>query len=102
MDLAIGYLDKVTADHVIGWAWNPGRPEETVEVDLYCDGDVVLRVAADRYRQDLLAAGKGTGRYGFSIAGLRSILPGGRHLIGARIADGGPDLRGSPCLVEID
>lgn len=101
MDRALGYLDSVSADRIVGWAWDPDRAEAVKGIELYCDGQLLARVTADQHRDDLLQAGKGTGRYGFVVAGLRPVLGEGQHLIEARIAGTETALCGSPCLLSV-
>ncbi len=50
-----------------GWAFNPDHPRTPVALEI-CAGDTrVGSVMANRFRADLLEAGLGDGRCGFSI-----------------------------------
>jgi GT2 family glycosyltransferase/glycosyltransferase involved in cell wall biosynthesis len=95
-----GYLERVEPGLVAGWAWMPEAPDEVVALDILLGGRAVLRVAADRFRADLLKAGRGSGRYGFQVQGLAALLESGRELLSVRLADGGADLAGSPRWLE--
>ena len=81
-----GYLDRVTCDRIDGWAWNSGRPNDPVDVDIY-DGSTRLATAtANQYHSDLVAAGKGNGSHGFSYALPASLKDGRAHTIKLMIA----------------
>ncbi|MGE0682733.1 MAG: glycosyltransferase [Candidatus Binatia bacterium] len=93
---AIGSIDRLDFTEVSGWAWDPAKPTEPIDIEIL-DGDVVvLRVPADRFRTDLRDAGVGDGRHGFSIRNLVGILPFSRHRVRVRRATDGRDLPGSP------
>ena len=69
-----GWIDVVTrnavgdqARFVEGWAWDWERPNEPVWVRVYFQGRLVGEGLADRYREDLVAAGKGNGRHGYRV-----------------------------------
>jgi glycosyltransferase involved in cell wall biosynthesis len=64
---AVGWVETLRSDRVSGWVWNPAEPSKRQQVMVEVDGVVVGSGVADRFRQDLLAAGKGDGRYGFRI-----------------------------------
>jgi SGNH hydrolase-like domain, acetyltransferase AlgX len=63
-----GRLESVVDGRAIGWAWDPERPEEAIEVEVLVDGREVGAGLADIERQVLAAAGMGEGRYGFDVA----------------------------------
>lgn len=45
-----GFVDQNERDRIIGWAWNPSRPDAVVELEIL-DGDVpLLTVTADQPR----------------------------------------------------
>ncbi len=68
---AEGFLEEV-GPRVTGWAWLPAEPARRLRLSIQLDagsGNVLrLDTLADRYRGDLQSAGKGDGRYGFSMA----------------------------------
>jgi Hint domain len=51
-----------------GWAQDAAAPEVPVELELLCGGQAVLRFLANRYRDDLRAAGLGSGCHAFELA----------------------------------
>ena len=63
-----GNLDRLTTLSASGWAWLPNRPESSVEIEAVLDGRLLGSTRANKLRRDLLAAGKGTGRYGFLLS----------------------------------
>jgi hypothetical protein len=98
--VARGYLDSVSRTHVFGWAWDPARPDEPVEVEVLDNNEVIARVTANRYRADLETACVGGGRHGFEM-----VIPGGlspltRHAIAARTAADGVMLGNAPLVIE--
>jgi hypothetical protein len=64
---AIGNVDYISDDGVVyGWAWNPAKPGERVEIEMLIDGVVADSIVARLYRDDLQKAGIDDGFYGFS------------------------------------
>ena len=51
-------------------------PDAALPVEILADGQVIATVTAEDFREDLLAAGKGNGRHGFSFARAASESPG--------------------------
>ncbi len=92
----IGNVDVISHERISGWAWNPANPQESVVVEIYDGPDLLIRLRADAFREDLLKAGIGTGRYGFQVPDPAALLPLARHQIGVRRALDGVDLVGSP------
>jgi hypothetical protein len=96
-----GHIDAVSPRLIEGWAQSVDHPEAPVCLDIYAGGELIGQTLANRYREDLEAAGLGSGRHGFSFAvpdGLM-LLPGTvevrRSLDGARrraIASGDPSV----------
>ena len=63
----IGKFERVTADYLEGWVQDLSAPECPVQVEIVADGAVVAAVLANRHRDDLLAAGLGSGRHAFRV-----------------------------------
>ncbi len=77
-----GYVDGTGPGCVFGWAADRARPGEPVRLVVVHRGQVVAEGVTALEREDVIAAGEGTGRPGFRIA-----LPEGlTRLPGARIA----------------
>jgi hypothetical protein len=62
-----GYVDRIGAEIISGWAQNVDHPEAPVCVDIYADGCWVGQTLANRYRGDLERAGLGSGRHSFEF-----------------------------------
>jgi len=60
-----GVLDFIAGCNLGGWAWHTGRPAERVSVLLRHRGEILARLVADGFRQDLFEAGIGDGAHGF-------------------------------------
>jgi MoaA/NifB/PqqE/SkfB family radical SAM enzyme len=66
-DLLEGYLDTAPDGVVSGWVWSPSRPELRFPVTCRLDGRRRADAVANGFRADLVAAGKGDGRYAFAF-----------------------------------
>jgi len=62
-----GYVDRITAECVAGWAQNLDHPEAPVCLDIFAGGELIGRVLANRYREDLESAGRGSGYHSFAF-----------------------------------
>jgi hypothetical protein len=62
-----GFLDRVSATLVEGWAQNPLDPEQPVMLDVCVEGIVVAQIFADHHRADLAQAGMGSGCHAFRV-----------------------------------
>ena len=63
----IGYLDKVGAGMVQGWACHVPEISRRLVVRLYLDDQFVAEGVADQQRDDVRDAGHGDGQYGFQL-----------------------------------
>ncbi|MGC8475665.1 MAG: Hint domain-containing protein, partial [Acetobacteraceae bacterium] len=93
-----GFLDPPTADRIDGWARDGGAHPVLLEV--LVDGGLVARLPADRFREDLHAAGIGDGRHGFSVSLPVPLSLDRRHEITVRRAADGALLPGAPRVLE--
>ena len=71
-----GFVDRVSADSVEGWAQNIEHPEAPVCLDIYTNGRLIGQVLANRYREDLAKARLGSGRHGFVFTPPRGLTIG--------------------------
>jgi hypothetical protein len=62
-----GFVDLVGADLIGGWAQNLDHPEAPVSLDILAGGLLIGRVLANRYREDLAHAGRGSGCHSFAF-----------------------------------
>lgn len=83
-----------------GWAWDRGRPDAPVNVDIFDGGNRIATVAADGFRQDLLSAGIGNGYHAFSFDLPSNLRDGRQHLISVRFSATGGDLWNTPKAVS--
>lgn len=60
-----GFIDAVEDGRIFGWALDPRAPSEKLMVELYHGRTLLDRVVADRYREDLVDYGDGSGRHAF-------------------------------------
>ena len=73
-----GYIDRIRSTSIAGWAQNADAPEAPVCLDIFANGKPIGRVLANIYREDLKAAGLGSGRHAFNFIRRRpapSLLP---------------------------
>jgi len=60
----IGFQDASTPV-VSGWAWDSGSPGARLCIEIRIDGEPLVQVIAQEYREDLKQAGIGDGRHGY-------------------------------------
>jgi glycosyltransferase involved in cell wall biosynthesis len=78
------HIDHAAAQYMTGWAWQPGRPDSPLAIEL-CDGEEVLgETRADRFRDDLKSAGKANGRCMFTLAIPAALFDGKPHILSLR------------------
>jgi glycosyltransferase involved in cell wall biosynthesis len=83
-----GYCDLVDG-HVRGWVWQPSDPHHSVDVSIFVDGKFLARTTASSARQDLRAAGIGSGSYGFSVSLPKQLRDGTPRNVDVVVADTG-------------
>jgi hypothetical protein len=62
-----GFVDRVLAGEVLGWAFDPNKPNRRVHITAWFEGEIVAEALADLPRKDLVRGGKGDGRHGFNL-----------------------------------
>ena len=60
-----GCIDHCTPTEMDGWAFDAATSDAPVPLEILVDGEVIGAAVADRFRRDLLQAGKGRGCCGF-------------------------------------
>jgi hypothetical protein len=60
------YIDAVDDRRIAGWVYDDARPDEPITLEVMAGDRVVAKLAANVFRKDLAAAGKGNGWHGFS------------------------------------
>ena len=62
-----GYVDSSRDGRILGWVYDRFRPRKRLDVEIYSAGSLVGTTRADIFRNDLVRANIGDGRYGFSF-----------------------------------
>lgn len=91
-----GWHDGADCNFIYGWGWDRNQPNTPISVDIYADGILIGTVTADRFRQDLLAAGKGNGYHGFIMQTPASLRDGQPHTIRVRFTGSVLNLSATP------
>lgn len=94
-----GSLESVDCGSIVGWAWDARQPNAPVNVEVLIDGVSQGQVTANEARPDLVAAGKGDGRHGFSLPTPQAAKDNRVHTIAVRFPDGGA-LANSPRTLQ--
>ena len=92
-----GYIDRIRATSIAGWAQNSDAPEAPVCLEFFVDGELIGRALANSYREDLKRAGLGSGRHAFTFtppAGL-AFAPA-RSRCAARLDGAALDIQAQP------
>jgi glycosyltransferase involved in cell wall biosynthesis len=100
-----GHHDEATCIAISGWAWDANRPNTPLFVDIYDSDTLIVTLKADKFRQDLVYAGKGDGRHAFHFAVPPWLKDGRQHLIRVKVSGTNFDLASTPkqinCELEI-
>lgn len=91
-----GYHGATTCEHVVGWVWDPGRPDVTIHVDVFHADSFLVRLPADLHRPDLEEAGIGNAAHGFAYTLPPSVREAGTGQIEVRVAVAGLPLHRTP------
>lgn len=62
-----GWVERCTEEKVDGWVWCPEHQEARIPLSVWIGDRLIGMLVADALRHDLVASGKGDGRYGFSF-----------------------------------
>jgi hypothetical protein len=87
-----GYCDTVDS-HLRGWVWRPRDPHASVDVSVFVDGGFLTRTTASELRDDVRAAGFGSGAYGFVVPLPKQLRDGTPRQIDVVVADAGTFLK---------
>lgn len=85
-----GTLESASCTEAHGWAWDPMFPTKPTSVEVLVDGVYKATIPANIFRQDLLTAGRGDGRHGFSWPIPAALKDGRKHRITVRFAESDP------------
>src|SRR6266542_76847 len=78
------HIDYADWTGIRGWVWDPEAPEKRVLLEVLDGDNRLATVMASEYRADLVEAGVGDGRHGFSIPLSETLLPFARHILHLR------------------
>ncbi|MFY9573627.1 MAG: hypothetical protein WAV20_19690 [Blastocatellia bacterium] len=97
-----GFQDIADCNVIAGWAWDPNQPNTPINVDVYFDNDNFSSIIApaDKFRQDLLDAGKGNGFHGYSFPTPAVLKDGHTHTIRVKFSGTNVDLGNTPKMVN--
>lgn len=86
-DVQTGYFDDFDGNTIVGWGWNPSKPDTAIPVHVSITskdtGEPVgdFHPTAAIHREDLSAEGIGNGAHGFRIQMNWDALPDGIYLV---------------------
>ncbi|GGM86351.1 hypothetical protein GCM10010967_18250 [Dyadobacter beijingensis] len=95
-----GSFEWFDCESIKGWAWDKNAQNSAVEVELYEGTTVYVSAVANIYRDDLKAAGTGTGNYGFRIPMPAALKDGQNHNVSIRVKGSATVLTSSPRVVN--
>jgi hypothetical protein len=82
-----GSHDRADCSLISGWARDMNKPDTPVYVDIFDDGTLLTTVKAGEFRQDLLDAGKGNGKYAFNYRVPPQLKDGKTHSILVKVSE---------------
>jgi hypothetical protein len=91
-----GILDITDCDMIHGWAWDQNNPDGALNIEIYDGTTLLATVKADELRNDLIKAGKGTGKYAFTYTPSPALRDRKPHTIHVKIAGSDYELGNSP------
>ena len=94
----LGNIERADRQGVQGWVRDEADPSSPVSLVVSVDDEVVSRVLANVYRQDLEQAGFGNGRHGFLLK-LEGLPPTSTHTVRVSREDDSTDVPGSPIVI---
>jgi glycosyltransferase involved in cell wall biosynthesis len=95
-----GHIDRISSSVLEGWAHDPEDAAARVSLLVTVDGDLIERVLANRYRDDLERAGIGDGRHAFALTFESPIPVNESRVIRVRRETDGVDVPGSPTTLR--
>jgi hypothetical protein len=95
-----GWFERADCEVLAGWACDPRRPDDAINVRVY-DGDTLLKaIRADIARPDVAKAKKNNGKHGFALALPPSLRDGRRHAVRVFVAETNIELNHSPRVIQ--
>jgi hypothetical protein len=81
---------------LVGWAWDPARPDEPIELGIYDEGKLLFSLRPAEFGPFLAKHGKGNGRHAFNVELPPEVMKRNAHQLSVRIIDPKVELKGSP------
>jgi hypothetical protein len=97
--LYAGNFEAASCTTLKGWVWDKNYPNNVATVELVEGTTVLLTATANVFRQDLVNAGIGTGKYGFTMTLPASLKNNVAHKLSVRVKNGNFTLSNSPRTV---
>jgi len=91
-----GYLDLVDCGSIQGWAADRNQLNSSITVSIYEGGTLLATIPADKSRPDVGSYLGDNGMHGFNIPFPDRLKDGQPHIISAKYANTGTNLKGSP------
>lgn len=86
-----GYIDAVEGARIFGWAWNPAKPQDRLEVSIFDGNRLLTTTVAEKPRIDLRRNGIGDGAHAFDVD-LEAISGNALRVVVSHPDQGGDDL----------
>lgn len=81
----VGFIDAISGDRVLGWAWDRNHPGDRLSVEVNVDNEPVATVDADELRDHLTQGGIGDGAHGFTVQLPESLTKQDLHRVSATV-----------------
>ena len=93
-----GFIEGLNEKFIGGWVWNKEQPDAPVEVEIFDSEQLLVKIAANGFRDDLLKNKKGDGKHGFQLPTPEKLKDGAKHVVHIRVAGTKVALKGSPAV----
>jgi len=80
-----GSIEIVDCNSIVGWVQDKNNPGSEIVIELMEGNTILTSLTANTFREDLSAAGLGTGKYGFIIKTPAAVRNGIAHNLNVRI-----------------
>jgi hypothetical protein len=91
-----GAISMSKDQRLIGWAWDPKKPDEPIDVGVFDGDDLVLTIRCDQFGDFLARHGKGNGYHAFNLPAPAKLMQSNAHRFKVQTLDKRAELKGSP------
>jgi MoaA/NifB/PqqE/SkfB family radical SAM enzyme len=96
-----GYVDRLEEKTLFGWCYKKDEPNKSIQLDIYINDRLIKSITASEFREDLLKAGIGNGKYSFKYNVANYIDQYDQnYIINVKVSGTDIDLAFSPILVK--